>query len=193
MTNKAKPAFKWDKANSTYYWHIYLNPLHTANNPTVEYLTGYSKVEYQSEAQDKEALLKRKIFTLYQYGYFDRMKKISFFARIDTMVNKSVDPCILELYPTYYNIPEANHDIVYKKWGIFLHDFYDRINTKKSMDGLLPRTTKGANKDTFLNVNNYNFKDIAQLYAHSTRCLRHGHPQGMVEDFIRRYKTLKNW
>lgn len=193
MEKNAKPALKWDKANSTYYWHIYLDRMNTSNNPNVEYLVGYSKVEYQSEAADKEALLKRKIFTLFNYGYFKRIKKICFYARIESMVNKHTDPCILILYPSHYDIPEMNHDVVYKKWGQFLHDFYDRINANKSMEGILPRSTKGGNADDFLKVENYNFKDVAQLYAHSTRCLRHGHPQDRVEDFIRRYKSMKNW
>lgn len=189
-TNKA--AGYWDTLTSSYYWNINLNPLHPQN--TTPLLVGYSKKVNQSEAQNKEQLLKRKILNLYNNGYFDRCKSIELFMRVDAIINKKLDPCIIVLYPTHYDIKELNHNIIYKKFGSFLNEFYERIKLKKDLADLLPNTRKlyKSNDDLF-KIELYNFANVGQLYTKAANFLRYGHPQGIVEDFINKYKTSKNW
>lgn len=183
---------KWDTFYSTYWWNIYLDPEHPDN--TTERLTGYSKKEGESEAQDKDQLLKRKILNFYLNGYFKRIKYIEFFLRAENMIDKKRDPKILLIYPDHYDIPEMNHDVIFKKFGAFLHDFYDRVQHNKDMNAMLPKGNKKiTSKDDFLNTEKQFFKSIAHLYAHAARLLRYGHAPGEVEAFIQRYKQLKSW
>lgn len=190
MQDKLKTG-KWDTFYSTYYWVIHLDKNHPAN--TTEKLVGYSKRVGEHEAQDKDQLLKRKILNLFLNSYFKRMTRIEFFMRTEFAIDKKRDPNILNLFPTHYDIPELNHDIVFKRWGVFLKDFYDRVNKNKSMDGILPKARGLKNPDDFLNTDNYEFKNVGQLYAHAARCITHGHPPGAVNDFILKYKILRGW
>lgn len=182
---------KWDTFYSTYYWNIHLDLNHPQNS--IEVLTGYSKKVGESEAQDKEQLLKRKIINLFLNSYFKRMFRIDFFMRTEFVIDKKRDPKILVIYPDHYDIPEANHDVIYKKFGVFLKEFYDRIDQHRSMDGILPKGRAFISGDQFLNPDNYKFKTVGHLYAHASRCSIHGHPPGEVEAFILKVKALNNW
>lgn len=185
---------EWDWQNSTYMWRIYLNPNHPTNKASVEYLTGYSKKTGQNEAQDKENLLRRKIFTLCRNGYFDRMYRIDFFQKIGEMMNIKTAPKILTVYPDHYDIPELNHDVIYKLHGKWLHEFYYRLKNKKDLSDLMPNPRdKKHNADDALDVTKHDFKNVAALYQHATKCLHYGHAQGQVEHFIREYKQRKKW
>lgn len=182
---------KWDTKSSTFYWSIQLDPSHPKN--TISLLTGYSKVEGQAESSDKETMLKRKIINLYTNGYFARMRQINIFQNTGVFIDKSLDPCIIQLFPKHYNIDPANHQAVYKRYGAFLEDFYQRINANKSLDNILPQTRRIRSQDQFLDINAYSFKGPANLYSHAARLLLHGHAEGAVNHFIDSYKKKMQW
>lgn len=187
--NKTRPG--WDTEFSTYFWLIHLDLDHPYNN--TDKITGYSKYRFQDEAQDKDYLLRRNIAMLFKRGYFERMHRVEFFQRVDPLLDKMRSPKILVCYPHHYDIPEFNHDVIYKKFGPWLHAFYECVNTGKAIDELIPAVKKGVDKDEFINPFRFDFKSVAHLYAHATRLLRHGHAQGEVEAFIRKCKELKKW
>ena len=182
---------KWDTKSSTYFWNITLDE----NNPvnTISIMSGYSKVENQHENTDKETLLKRKIINLYINGYFKRSKRIDIFQNTGVFIDKKLDPCIITLYPTTFDIPKQNQELIFKKFGSFLIDFYDKINNNKSLDNILPTGRRIKSQDDFLNINSFNFKSPANLYAHASRLLINGHAEGAVNSFIQKYKELKQW
>jgi hypothetical protein len=184
---------EWDTEFSTFWWIIHLNRSHALNSPSVERITGYSKYRNQSEAQDKEYVLKRKIAMLYKRGYFDRMRYVEFHYRQTEVIDRNRDPLILFCFPHYYDIPPAHHDTIYKKFGSWLQLFYDRINKRAPIDDIVPAVRKGTNKDDFIDPSKYNFADVAQLYAHAARLTRHGHAPGAVESFIKEYKSRRQW
>lgn len=187
-----RPAKEWDDIYATYYWYIHLDPKHPDNSTSL--LTGYSKKNNQKEASDKVQMLKRKIVNLFNNGYFKRITKIEIKMRVDDWINKKYDPIILELFPTHYNIPEANHDYTYKNFGTFLHEFYEAIRTRQPMDKVLPPAKRtGASQDDFLNIHARNHSTVAHLYSYASRLSRNGHAQGAVDDYIRKYKDLKQW
>jgi len=193
MQNKTRP--QWDTVHSSYFWIITLNPnYHGARPNTTDKLTGYSKRVGESENQDPDALLKRKIINLYTNSYLDRCTKIEIFTRVGFVINKATDPRLMTLYPTYYDIDELNHASVLKRFGVFLKAFYDE-KTKVTPDfkKLLPGSRQMKSKDDFLNPDKYNFTNPAQLYGHASRLLTHGHAPGEVDHFIREYKTRKKW
>jgi hypothetical protein len=193
-TQKAtKNPQQWDVHYSTYYWEIYLDRMHKNNNPNVEKLTGYSKKEFQSEAQDINHLLKAKIINLHKNGYFDRINKIVIYMRSGAMINKRIDPDILILYPKHYDIMTANHEYIYKRFAAFLNEFYVRIAEYKSMEGILPKLKQRLTADHFLDVTKNHFTNISQLYSHAARLLLHGHSETVVNHFILKYKERKNW
>jgi hypothetical protein len=191
--NSEKNTPNWDNHYSTYYWEIFLNPLHKNNNPNVEKLTGYSKKERQSEAQDIAHLLKAKILNLHTNGYFDRSKKIVIYMRAGAIINKRTDPDIITLYPTHYDIAPGNHDYIYKRFAAFLNEFYLRLTEHKSMENILPKLKQRISKDYFTDVTKMSFSNISQLYSHGARLLLHGHSESEVSHFIVKYKELKNW
>lgn len=193
--NNQKSRPQWDTLHSSYFWIIYLNPNYEgARTNTTDKLTGYSKRVGESENQDKDQLLKRKIINLFQNSYLDRSLKIEFYARTGFAIDKSKDPLILTLYPTYYDIAELNHEAVLKRFGVFLKQFYDeKTKTAPDFKKLLPGARKMVSKDEFLNIDKYDFKTLSQLYGHATRLLTHGHPIGEVNHFINEYKARKQW
>lgn len=184
-------AGNWDVFHSTYYWTINLDPLHPANK--VDKLNGYSKKVGEHEATDKDYLLKRKIVNLFLNGYRTRAKSIEFYKSTEFLIDKKRDPKILILYPESYEIPELNHDVIFKTHGHFLKDLYQAIKDNRDLKNLLPTSRRPKSLDSYLKVENYQFKHSHEMYAHATRCLRMDFPQGLVEDFIRNYKVLKGW
>ena len=184
---------KWDIFYSTYYWKIYLDTFNTLNNPSVEFLTGYSKKEKQSEAQDIHHVLKAKILNLNSHGYFERMKRMEIYMRVGEMINKKTDPDIIILYPTHYTIPSENHEYIYKRFASFLDEFYRRKKDHKSMEGILPQLKSRTSKDFYLDVTKQHFNHISQLYTHAGKLLLYGHSEGAVNDFILKYKQLRKW
>lgn len=191
QTNYKQSRGTWDTMYSTYFWKIHLDKTDPRN--TAECLTGYSKMLNESEAQDKDYLLKRKIVNLFTNGYLTKATRIEFFARVGTVVDKSKDPNILIVYPTHYDIPELNHSVIYKKFGVWLTDFFYRINNKKSMDDILPAIRKPKSKDDYMNIERHQFSTVAQLYTYSAKLLVHHHPQGEVDNFILKYKQKRGW
>lgn len=183
---------KWDTEFSTYFWQIHMDYKHVFN--TTPMLTGYSKVRDQSEAQDKDYLLRRKICMLFKNGYFERMKRVEFFFKTAEVMDKRKAEKILICFPKTYDIPEANHDIIFKKHGMWLKTFYELINSGQSIDDILPKVRReGVDKDQFLNVESHEFPSTGHLYAYAARLSAHGHPPGAVEHFIRQYKQRKGW
>lgn len=186
----------WDWQHSTYYWKIYLNKNHPSNNPNIQFLTGYSKKIGQNEAQDKENLLRRKIFSLCRNGYFQKMLRIEFYQKVGEMLNNKTAPLILTVYPDYYNIAEQNHDIVFKKHGVWLQEFYYRLQTRQDITDMMPNSkdrNSNVKQDDYLNIHKYDFKNVGALYQHAAKLLNYGHAEGAVTHFIREYKSLKQW
>ncbi len=188
---KSAPTKEWDDLTASFYWYIHLDRKHADN--TTDMLTGYSKKVNQKEATDKVQMLKRKIINLYNNGYFNRIKYIEIKMRTEAYINKKYDPVILILEPANYKIPELNHDYVFKNYGVFLKDLYDRIWNKKSMEGLLPFAKRNGNQDDFLNIHARNHSTEAHLYSYASRLLRNGQAPGAVNDYVRKYKELKGW
>ena len=187
----AAPFKKWDTIYSTFYWNIHLDIKHPMNSTPV--LTGYSKKEGDRENKDPDAMLKRKILNLLINGYFKRMERIDIFMRTEFAIDKKRDPKILVLYPTHYDIPELNHDVIFKKFGVFLKEFYDRLNASKSMDGLLPKMKSQMQHEDYLKPENFKFPTVAHLYQHAARCITNGHASGEVNHFVLRVKAMNNW
>lgn len=181
----------WDTIYSSFYWQINLNRAHEFN--TAEKLTGYSKRVGESENQNKDLLLKRKIVNLLLNGYFNRMNSIEIFQRTEFCIDKKRDPKIIILYPTHFDLPELNKELILKKYGAWLKQLYDFIQQKKDVRDLLPANKKPVSKEEFLNINRYHFTSVAQLYSHAARLLVNGHAEGQVNHFINSYKQLKNW
>lgn len=191
MLNKKKTG-KWDTMYSTYYWNMHLDPKFPGNSIPV--MTGYSKMAGDNEAHDKDELLKRKIVTIYLNSYFNRFTHWEIFFRVGHIIDKKRDPKLLVLYPHNYFIPEDNHDIVEKRFGIFLKEFYERKLRHMSMEGLLePGARKLKSQDDFLDVSKQHLPTIAHLHAYISRLYRNGHPPGAVESFFIKYKSLKGW
>lgn len=192
---KQKSAIKWDMMYSTFYWKIHLDPNYEWNGQRnfQPWLFGYSKVCFQSEAEDKDYLLRKKIFNLFTNSYFKKMLKIEIWMRVDPIVDKKRDPKILILYPKHFDIPEDNYDYTYKRHGNFLHEFYDCLNAGKSVEHLQPKANNSVNKDEWLNIHKWNFSDVKALWAHANRLIYNGHPEGAVKHFMSEYKSLKGW
>lgn len=181
----------WDTIYSTYFWKIHLDK----DNPNnlAESLSGYSKKIGENEAQDKEYLLKKKIVNLYTNGYFTKATHIQFFCKVGPLIDKSRDPKIITLYPTHYVIEQFNFEIVNKKWGRWLTDFYFRINNNKSLDDILPALRRPKSKDDYLDITKQHFTSEAQLYNYCAKLSLHGHPPGEVKHFIEKYRELRKW
>jgi hypothetical protein len=184
---------KWDKFHSTYFWKLHMDIKHPENR-TPE-LTGYSKKEFQREAQDKEQMLKTKILNLFQKGYFNKIVKWEISQRVGEYIDPRRDPCILILYPRTYEIPELNREAVFKKFAPFLNDFYNRIEKGMSMDGIITvrKSTKSA--DEFLNVEQviHKLPTIKHLYSYMLTLSKHGHADGMINQFYLQVKEAKKW
>lgn len=195
MEKKSEQKYEasWDIHYSTYYWKIYLDRMNPLNSPNVDTFTGYSKKEKQSEAQDIHHVLKAKILNLNSHGYFERIEKMVIFMRAGEIINKRADPDILILYPKSYNIPQANHEYIFKRFASFLNDFYLRKRENKSMEGILPQLKRTQSKDDFLDVRKQHFINISQLYTYSGKLLLYGHTENEVNHFIMKYKELKKW
>jgi hypothetical protein len=188
-----KNGINWDKFYSTYYWKIYLDENHPKNSTSVEFLQGYSKVENQRESADSTHLLKTKIFNLYKNGYFERAKKIEIYQRLDEIINTKNDIKILILKPKEYQINPDYSDIIFKNFGLFLEDFYNRIIKAAPMDNIVTYKRKAVNNTDFLNVNTVKLNNLQQLYSYAARLSLNGHPSGEVTHFINKYKEKKQW
>lgn len=188
-----KKSFRWDKAQSTYYWKIILNQ----NNPNnhVPDFTGYSKVYGQEEAQDKIYLLQSKIEMLRQKDYLNphRSERVEIYQRVDEIINTKTDPKILVLFPTHYDLPLQNREYMLKNFGYYLNEFYKLFLQNQSTQGLIRSRKKPRSKDDFLNPDLKHFRNLQQLYSYSVRLLDNGHPVGAVNHFITQVKTKNNW
>lgn len=191
MTNQSKKAHNWDRLKSSFYWKINLDE----KTNDVKDFTGYCKIVGQSEAQDKEYLLKSKICMLYKYGYLNPSKTLSIeiYERTTNIIDTKLDPKIIILYPTHFDIPQLNHDLIYKKFGRFLTDFYDDIKNNRDVYLRLASRKKPTNKDEFLNINRIEFRSVQHLYQYAARLCDYGHANGAVEDFIFKVKSKYNW
>lgn len=194
MTKPNPKPGQWDIFYSSYYWIINLDPKHPTN--TTDRLTGYSKKVNQSENQDRELLLRRKIVNLFLNGYLNRATSIQIFARKGDIIDKRTDPQILVLTLNSYSFGAAYEQTMLKLHGQWLENFYSLIRRKapdSDYKNLVPIQRKPVSKDEFLNVSNYSFTSIDQLYSHAARLARHGHAEGQINHFIHTYKQLKNW
>ena len=140
QNNKETKYVPWDKIHSTYYWKINLKPEYQYNGVTQ--LTGYSKKCNQNEAMDKTQMLKTKILMFHKTSYLKRINSIEIWRREGSYIDTKNDPKILILFPTSYNILEDNYEEIFKLFGLFLKDFYYRVNTGKSMEDLVPKQRK---------------------------------------------------
>lgn len=188
-----KNSINWDKFYSTYYWKIYMDQNNAKNSNSVEFLQGYSKVENQRESADTTHLLKTKIFNLYKNGYFERSLKIEIFQRLDDIINTKNDIKILILKPNEYQINPDYSDLIFKNFGLFLEDFYNRIKKAAPMENLVTYKRKPINNTDFLNVNTVKLANLQQLYSYAARLSLNGHAAGEVTHFINKYKELKQW
>lgn len=181
-----KNTINWDRLNSTFYWKIYLDKTHSKNSPNVESLTGYTKGEKQRESQDAVHMLKSKIFNLNKNGYFDRMERIEIYQNEENIK-------ILVLRPDGYDINPNHLQAIFKNYGTFLEDFYNRRKNKLSMDGLITPKRKAISDDDRLNIDKVKLYSLSALYTYAGRLLIHGHPEGAVNNFILKYKEKQQW
>lgn len=188
-----KTPIQWDKLYSTYYWKIYLDKKNPKNSFNVEFLQGYSKVEHQRESQDTTHLLKSKILNLYKNDYFNRIERIEIYQRLDAIINTKNDIKIMILEPNKYDLNPNFLDKLFKNYGLFLEDFYNRIINGLPMDGIIREKRKAISEDDRLNINLVKLQNLSALYSYAARLLIHGHPQGAVNNFILKYKELKQW
>ena len=186
-TTTSDKQIKWDFINSTFYWKIYLDHNNPANSKDVIALTGYTKQERQRESQDTVHMLKTKMYNLlYKQKYIERMERIEVYQ-----IKENIK--ILILRPDGYDINPNHLDTIFKNYGLFLEDFYNRYKNGLSMDGLITPKRKAISEDDRLNVNIIKLKDLSALYSYAARLLIHGHPEGAVNNFIHKYKELKQW
>jgi hypothetical protein len=184
----------WDKLKATYYWRINLDPDYKGVRPNRQaFIIGYSKKIGQSENSDKELLFRKKVTMLWQNGYLEKCTSIEFYARYDVYINKATDPRMVELYPTFYNIPEASHDWIYPIHGEFLHEFYECIKAKKDPLYLSASKHSPVPKDEYLNPGRFHYRHVSEVYAHAARASEMGFAIGQVDAFVRTYKLLKGW
>lgn len=195
QANNTPVRSQWDTQASTFFWLIHMNKKHPDNSPNVEKITGYSKYRNGFEAQDKDYLLKRKIGMLYTNRYFDRMTSCEFYLNNSGILDKKHAPRILVCYPHHYNIPVEQHDEMYKRFGVWLEEFYNCIRKGDSIEKIIPsvRTGKKMNRDHFIDPSNFSFANPGQLYTHAAKLHQYGHPSGAVEAFILKVKQTKGW
>jgi hypothetical protein len=184
--SKQKQVITWDKINSSFYWKIYLDRSNPKNSPNVEFLQGYTKVEKQRESQDTCHMLKSKIFNLYKNGYFERIERIEIYQTQENIK-------IIILRTDGYDINPNHLDTVFKNYGLFLEDLYNRRKLNLSMDGLIKAKRQAISEDDRLNVNKVKIYSLSALYSYAGRLLIHGHPEGAVNNFILKYKESKQW
>lgn len=178
-------ATKWDKIFSTYYWIIYLDPAHPQNNPRIQYMRGYSKAEKQSEARDKDYLLKSKVINLAKHGYLDKCTHIEMKRRTGNTINESIDKVIFTLYKKDFKIPPEHLDkSSFIRW---LEDLYQAHRKDKNFDGLLSKPKTDFSQDDLFKIEKYKFATLRQLIAQCDRFINFGHPKGMVEGFYTKY------
>lgn len=184
---------KWDKFHSTYFWKFFMD-FKNPENRTPE-LTGYSKKEFQREAQDKQQMLKSKILNLFQKGYFNRMTKWEIQQRVGEYIDPKRDPVILLLYPRTYEIPELNRETIFKQFAPFLNDFYNRIEKGMSMDGIITQRKSPKLSEDFLNPELviHKLPTIKHLYSYMLTLSKHGHVDGAINQFYLKVKELKKW
>lgn len=184
---------QWDKFESTYYWKFHLDFNHPENR--VPSITGYSKKEYQREAQDKVSMLKVKIINLFQKGYFNRMTKWEISQRVGEYINMRTDPCILILKPRTYEIPQDNFDTIFKTFAPFLDEFYKRIERGMSMEGIIKQRKAPANSEDFLDPEKiiHKLPTVRHLYSYMIKLKSYGHADGAIHQFYMKVKELKRW
>ena len=178
-----------DYSNSTYWWIMNLAP-----GNKKPFLTGYSKFQGQSEANDKINCLIRKIYMLYHYGWLDKCTHIDIYKRLGPLPNKQVDRNILILYPNDYEVPDR--DLVLKmpvELKTFLDKFYECLNTGKAVEYLLPKRKEEFSKDDLYQVHKYNFTRIKDLHDWCVKKIADGEPRDMVMGFYEKYLQHKQF
>lgn len=184
---------KWDKFESTFYWKLHMDAKNPINRTAL--MMGYSKKEFQREAQDKQQMLKSKILNLFQHGYFNRFLKWEISQRVGTYIDLRRDPIILILFPGSFEMPEPNREVIWKQYGSFLTEFYNRKEEGKAMEGIIRDKKRPANADDFLNASLQADKlpTIQHLYSYMLRLSKHGHPEGAINQFYLKVKDIKKW
>ena len=187
---------KWDKLYSTFHWTFEMDPMNNLNNPSVGIICGYSKKEGQDEAIDKQYLLMRKIHTLAGVqGYLKRTRRMEFYAKKEKIIDKTIDPVVVTLFPQTFHFSEQFLKAKYEPLHRFLGDLYDHILQGKQIDHLLPKRKISFSKDDYFNVESLFFNTIAQLDLYCAKLVRNGHPFDQAMNFHRNYllkKPFKN-
>ena len=176
-----------DKVNSTFWWIIYLDPNNPANNPQIREMHGYSKFQYQNEANDKQSLLMAKCEMFAKNGYLTKCKRIEIYKKVGTLPNKTVDTLILTLFPNDYIIPPDVRNYPQQVLE-YLPKFYGAINQNRAFKGLrpLPERTR-INKDSLYDITKHKFKTHLELYKWCSDQICKGEAPGIVNEFLRKY------
>ena len=171
-----------DKANSTYWWIIYLDRKNPFNK--TDEMHGYSKFQNHDESKCKKNMIMAKIEMLYKNGYLKRCTHIEFYKKIAPLPNKQEDLLILTLYKNDFLIPEKMITNFPHEVKTFLSKFYDAITAGREIKNLrpLPEKTKSS-KDDYFNLDKLFFSKISELQSYSKHLLDSGFPLGMIEGF----------
>ncbi len=177
-----------DKANSTYWWIMYMDLKNPLNRPSVPEIVGYSKFQDMAEARDINNVLMAKLEMFAKNGYLQRTHRIEVYKRMGNFPSKTTDLLLFTLFEKHYLVP--NKEIL-KLPGVivsYLRRFYDAVAHGKPIKNLRPIPDhKKMSKDDLFNIANYNFKDYNELYEFATKQINSGEAPGMVHGFINKY------
>lgn len=191
MENKKKFNGIADKPNCTYWWRIYLDPAHPVNKPGIQTIDGYSKFQNNDEAKDKDDVLMAKCEMLYKNGYLKRATHIEIFLRRAPLPSVEEDLLIITLYSTDYKLSPLYLQNINWRMQKFLHNFYDAIKNNRPALGLRPLKDKTNQVVDEFDINIYNFKTHAELYAKAEQFISLGRAPGKVQDFVRKYQESR--
>lgn len=191
MENKKKFHGIADKPNCTYWWRIYLDPVHPVNKPGIQTIDGYSKFQNNDEAKDKDDVLMAKCEMLYKNGYLKRATHIEIFLRRAPLPSVDEDLLIITLYSTDYKLSPLYLQNINWRMQKFLHNFYDAIKNNRPALGLRPLKDKTNQVVDEFDINIYNFKTHAELYAKAEQFISLGRAPGKVQDFVRKYQESR--
>lgn len=187
MEKKKKFQGTADKVNCTYWWRIYPDHNHPGNKSSVERIDGYSKFQNNAEAKDKDDVLMAKCEMLYKNGYLKRATHIEIFLRRAPLPSVDEDLLILTLYPNDYKLSPLYLQNINWRMQKFLQNFYDAIKNNRPALGLRPLKDKTKQPVDEFDINLYNFKTHAELYAKAEKFISLGRAPGQIQDFVRKY------
>lgn len=178
----------WDDQFSTFWWVFDLDRNHPQNSPKVNPMPGYSKKMNQSEALDKEYLLRKVIGMMIRHGYHSRSHQIDIYKRVGTIINKRSDLLLVTLFADNFLINE----VLIGKPGygplcLYLKELYERIGSGQVPQPTGPPMNTAVSKEDRLNIDKIYLASSGDLEVYCLRLSHDGFPAAQIQRFKRQY------